>query len=173
MKKGLRSFFTLFRLLPVKIHLLQRTISKAFLTPGELLLNISEPPLKFSVGLAKGVLGIESEKSSHIDQAEEKIANLLLPALLILLIHGLFPLLRLLFELFPGKFPVVPVEPDIGRLLLHPLRFDQSGKMGGNPIQQRFSALFQFDDFPVISDLSIIAHLFLPDSMGVAPDQFL
>src|SRR5579863_1424661 len=106
------------RLVPKRVHLLERSLARPAPFFSEPRFDMREAPLEFGVGAAQRGLGIDFQMAGEIGDDEEKIADLVTNRFLIAEAQRLVDLVRLLAELGENRARVVPVEADLAGHLL-------------------------------------------------------
>ena len=124
----------------------------------------------------EGALGVEVQVAGEVVKGEEGVAQFLGDALLLALAHGGAEFGDLLVELGVGALGTLPVEADLGGLVLGALGAKEGGECGGHAVEGGglgALALGLLDALPVAEGGLGVAGGGLAEDVGVAADELV
>ena len=136
------SVFLLFRLVPERVHFLERKLGKLSALRLRLLLHVGKAAHELVAGLFRRTLGIHLDKARDVRHREDEVADLLLD--IAVAANRRADLGKLLLDLVERARNIRPVKADLRGLFLELLRTDEARQALGYAFERRGVGLLLF-----------------------------
>lgn len=146
------------------------------LEPG-LFFDIPEPLRKFIGCCVQRPFRVDVQIAADVDKAEEKITHFRFHLGLIPGLNRLPELFQLFLQFDDGALDLIPLETDLGGLVLNTFSPQQRRQVFRNSVEKRSVILawflLHFDGFPVCQHVLYRFDSSIAENMGMAADHFL